>query len=85
MQEKRIHAQEMLSIAGLLSELSQKDKSTEPTTIRTRDSRLAQIVGPLLVGNAKTFFLACLGSRVEDHLQNVNTLRLATKVRSEIL
>lgn len=80
--ERRNRAQEIYSLVRLLSELSQKSESSEPQTVHVRDSRLAQIVGPLLIGNAKTFFFACLGSEKEEHLSNVNTLRLATKVRS---
>lgn len=40
-----------------------------------------QLLGPLLAGNARAFFLAAVSQHPDHYLDTVNTLRIATQAQ----
>ena len=64
--ERRCLSQHLLCFNRVVSELSQQQAGASGTkVISARDSKLTQILAPLLTGSARTFFLACVRPQPE--------------------
>ena len=81
--ERRCLSQHLLCFNRVVSELSQQQAGASGTkVISARDSKLTQILAPLLTGSARTFFLACVRPQPQHYLETCNTMRIATRALS---
>jgi hypothetical protein len=80
--ERRSNSRQLLAFSRVIAELVQEDGALVPregskaVLTAARESRLTQILGPLLAANSKTFMLATLNADSDHYLETVNTLRV---------
>ncbi|KAK9814371.1 hypothetical protein WJX72_004732 [[Myrmecia] bisecta] len=82
--ERRVVNQQLLGLTRIISELAQKPALTGSTSrlLSARESKLTQILAPLLAGNSRTFMLATLSPDPANYLDTINTLRVATRAQA---
>mmetsp|Transcript_6554 Transcript_6554/g.10185 ORF Transcript_6554/g.10185 Transcript_6554/m.10185 type:complete len:920 (-) Transcript_6554:178-2937(-) len=81
--DRRVVNQHLLALSRVITELARHDDPSDgPVVLSARESRLTQIIGPLLVGNSKTFLLATIQTDRESYLDTTNTLRVAARATS---
>lgn len=77
--ERRVVNQQLLALSRIVSEVAARaqDAASGSAVLSARDSKLTQLVAPLLAGNSRTFLLAAVSPRSEDYLDTLQTLRVA--------
>ena len=77
--ERRLVNQQLLALSRIVTEVAARaqDAAAGAAVLSARDSKLTQLVAPLLAGNARTFLLAAVSPRAEDYLDTLQTLRVA--------
>jgi hypothetical protein len=85
--ERRSNSRQLLAFSRVIAELVQEDSAPVPregsnaVLTAARESRLTQILGPLLAANSKTFMLATMMAGAESYLETVNTLRVMQRAQ----
>eukprot|EP01028_Stygiella_incarcerata_P011026 TRINITY_DN603_c0_g1_i4.p1 TRINITY_DN603_c0_g1~~TRINITY_DN603_c0_g1_i4.p1 ORF type:complete len:1243 (+),score=432.73 TRINITY_DN603_c0_g1_i4:145-3729(+) len=75
----------ILSFGKLVQEIGKKQKEVLKRTGKEihmtalRECKLSELLGSLIAGNARTIFLPCIRPRIEDYLETMSTLRVATQ------
>ena len=83
--ERKNINQQLLAFSRVVQEMSQANEgrgdsvASEVKLISMRDSRLTQVLGPVMAENSRTVFLATVDGRQEHYNDTVQTLRTATR------
>ncbi|KAK3276662.1 hypothetical protein CYMTET_15286 [Cymbomonas tetramitiformis] len=86
--DRRVVNQQLLAFSKVISELSQRAAPTPGASsgavrvISARDSKLTQMLSPMLAGNSRTFLIATVSQSPKDYLDTCNTMRIATRAQS---
>ena len=82
--ERRDINQHLLAFSRVVSEMAQAYEDGGPATSHTklisaRDSRLTQLLGPIMSQNSRTVFIATVSAKRENFQDTISTLRTATR------
>ncbi|XRA97885.1 kinesin motor domain-containing protein [Pycnococcus provasolii] len=85
--ERREVGKHLLALSRVVTELASLQVGSGPNAaeertrrlVSARDAKLTQMLGPLMAGNARLFWLSCVSAAPSDALDAAGTLRIATR------
>ena len=78
--ERKNINQQLLAFSRVVSEMAEANEgATQVKLVSARDSRLTQVLGPIMAQNTRTVFLATVSAELDHYNDTVATLRTATR------